>query len=199
LVAGPPLTYVTELVDYWRDGYDWRRVEAELNRHGQARCVIDGLDIHLLHVRSRRPDARPLVLTHGWPSSVIEPLEVIDRLADPPAAELPAFHVVAPSLPGFGFSGKPVATGWDVARTADAWAALMKRLGYDRFFAVGGDWGGRVTTALGVRHPGLVAGLHTFTPYVAEPESDGELSRHEAQGVADTRIFWRYGGGYSLE
>jgi pimeloyl-ACP methyl ester carboxylesterase len=165
---GPPLAYVAPLVDAW-SRYDWRRMEAELNAHGQGLAAIDGLDIHFLHVRSPRADARPLVITHGWPSSVVEPLAVMDALADPPEPALPAFHVVAPSLPGFGFGGKPTTTGWNVNRTADAWVELMDRLGYQRFFAAGGDWGGRVTAALGHRHPERIAGLHSFTPYVPEP------------------------------
>lgn len=191
---GPPRAYVADLIRYWSEEYDWRRVESELNQHGQSRCRIDDLDLHFLHVRSHRPDARPLILTHGWPSSVVESLEVMDLLAHPPTPELPAFHVVAPSLPGFGFSSRPRSRGWTVERTADAWADLMDRLGYDRYFAVGGDWGGRVTTALAIQHPDRVAALHTFTPYVGEPPAgEAALTRTEAQAVADTRIFWRYG------
>jgi len=196
---GPPRDYVVDLLDYWAHGYDWRRLESELNAHGQALCEVDGLDLHLLHVRSRWAGARPLVLTHGWPSSVIEPLQVMDALADPPDPELPAFHVVAPSLPGFGFGGKPTATGWGVDRTADAWASLMTRLGYDRFFAAGGDWGGRVTAALARRHPDRVAGLHSYTPYVVEPNPPGQLKAEEKLWVAEMREFRRVGGGYSLE
>jgi pimeloyl-ACP methyl ester carboxylesterase len=197
---GPPRSYVVDLVRYWGEGYDWRRLERELNAHGQALTEIDGLDVHFLHVRSPRPDARPIVLSHGWPSSVVEPLAVIDELVDPASPDAPAFHVVAPSLPGFGFSGRPSGPGWTVERTADAWAVLMQRLGYERFFAVGGDWGGRITAALGSRHPQLVAGLHTFTPYVDEPpEGAGRLTELEDRWVADTHRFWRFGGGYSLE
>src|ERR1700712_3701909 len=166
---GPPRTYVADLVRYWIEGYDWGRLEAGLTDPGEAMTDIDGLELHFLHVRSPRADARPLVLSHGWPSSVIEPLAVIDELTNPPSAEAPAFHVVAPSLPGFGFGGKPDRSGWTVERTADAWAELMLRLGYQRFFAAGGDWGGRITAALGSRHPQLISGLHTFTPYVGEP------------------------------
>ena len=198
---GPPLAYVRELVEGWRK-YDWRRVESELNAHGQALTEIDGLSIHFLHARSARADARPLVLTHGWPSSVIEPLEVMDVLANPPQGDMPAFHVVAPSLPGFGFGGKPTTTGWDVDRTADAWAELMARLGYERFFAAGGDWGGRVVAALGHRHPDRVAGLHSFTPYVPEPaelRSYGALTEQEEQWLSERDGFFRSGQGYSLE
>ncbi|GAA3579578.1 alpha/beta fold hydrolase [Microlunatus spumicola] len=196
---GPPLAYVRDLVDHWATAYDWRRVEAALNAHGQALTQVDGLDLHLLHVRSPRADARPLVITHGWPSSVLEPLAVMDALADPGDDDLPAFHVVAPSLPGFGFGGRPAATGWDVDRTADAWVELMARLGHDRFYAAGGDWGGRVTAALGHRHPDRVAGLHSFTPYVVEPEDRGGLTETEQRWVEATDTFRRTGGGYSLE
>ena len=197
---GPPLAYVADLVRYWAEDYDWRRLEQELNDHGQALTELDGLDVHFLHVRSPRPDARPLVLSHGWPSSVVEPLTVIDQLTNPAGPDAPAFHVVAPSLPGFGFSGKPRSPGWTVERTADAWVQLMQRLGYQRFFAVGGDWGGRITASLGSRHRDVVGGLHTFTPYVAEPhDGAGDLTETEDRWVADTRRFRRFGGGYSLQ
>jgi pimeloyl-ACP methyl ester carboxylesterase len=198
---GPPLSFLAELVSAWSQ-YDWRRLESELNAHGQALTEIDGLDIHFLHVSSPRPDAHPLVLTHGWPSAVVEPLAVMDALANPPEAGLPAFHVVAPSLPGFGFGGKPTTTGWDVNRTADAWVELMARLGYGRFFAAGGDWGGRVTAALAHRHPDRVAGLHSFTPYVpepVEPGSYGMLTAQEEQWLAARGEFFRSGRGYSVE
>jgi pimeloyl-ACP methyl ester carboxylesterase len=196
---GPPLAYVRALVDHWATAYDWRRVEAALDAHGQALTEVDGLDVHLLHVVSPRPDARPLVITHGWPSSVLEPLEVMDALADPGDDDLPAFHVVAPSLPGFGFGGRPTTNGWDVVRTAEAWVELMARLGYERFYAAGGDWGGRVTAALGRRHRGRVVGLHSFTPYVDEPDTQDGLSETEQEWVAASHEFRRTGGGYSLE
>jgi pimeloyl-ACP methyl ester carboxylesterase len=196
---GVPLAYLTELAETWARQYDWRRFEAEFNAHGPAVTRVFDVDIVFLHVRSPRADARPLVLTHGWPSSVIEPLEVADLFADPGDPDLPAFHVVAPALPGFGPSGKPTETGWSVDKTADAWATLMTRLGYDRFVAAGGDWGGRVTTALGVRHPDRVEAIHTFTPYVDVPPTDGELEPQEVADLADARVFWERGGGYSLE
>ena len=198
---GPPLAYVEGLVEDWQT-YDWRRVESALNAHGQAVTTIAGLDVHLLHVRSPRADARPLVITHGWPSSVLEPLEVMDALADPGDPDLPAFHVVAPSLPGFGFGGRPATTGWNAARTADAWAELMTRLGYDRFYAAGGDWGARVTADLAIRHRERVAGVHTFTPYVHAPDDPdvyGRLSDPQRGWVHDRAAFMRRGRGYSLE
>ncbi len=196
---GVPRAYLTELAEYWATQYDWRRLEDEFNAHDPAVTRIDGVDIVFLHVRSSHADAVPLVLTHGWPSSVIEPLEVARAFAEPDDPEAPAFHVVAPALPGFGPSGKPVETGWSVDRTADAWSVLMSRLGYERFVAAGGDWGGRVTAALAVRHPDRVAAIHSFTPYVEVPPEDDDLDEREAADLAETRAFWQRCGGYSLE
>ena len=144
------------LVDYWERGYDWRRFESELNRFPQFLTEIDGLDIHFIHVRSKNPNAMPLILTHGWPGSIVEFLKLIGPLTDPvsfggDAAD--SFDVVVPSLPGFGFSQKPTETGWTVSRIASAWVELMKRLGYTRWAAQGGDWGAVVTTALGAMQP----------------------------------------------
>ncbi|MFI2259981.1 epoxide hydrolase family protein [Streptomyces tubercidicus] len=185
---GIPRSYVQELCRYWLEEYDWRRLEAELNDRGQWRTVIDGLGIHFLHVRSPRADARPLLMTHGWPGSVVEFLDILDELADPPAGE-PAFHVVAPSLPGFGFSDKPAGTGWGIERIADAWAELMTRLGYERFLAQGGDWGAFVTTALGVRHPDRVEALHTTMPPVQPPSgfTEDDLGDAERADLAAAR------------
>ncbi|GAA0241497.1 hypothetical protein GCM10009539_28610 [Cryptosporangium japonicum] len=144
------------LVDYWQHGYDWRRLESDLNRHPQFLTELDGLDIHFVHVRSRNPGTLPLLLTHGWPGSNLDFLGLIGPLTDPvsfggDAAD--SFDVVIPSLPGFGFSQKPRATGWTAARTAAAWAELMTRLGYTQWAAHGGDWGAAVTTALGAARP----------------------------------------------
>ena len=158
---GIPLDYTRELCQYWLEQYDWRAAEARLNRFPQFLTEIDGLDIHFLHVRSPHEGALPLVITHGWPGSVVEFGKVIGPLADPVAHggdAADAFHVVCPSLPGYGFSGKPARTGWGTGRTADAWDQLMGRLGYARYGAQGGDWGAQVTTALGMRHPGRLAG-----------------------------------------
>lgn len=196
---GAPLAYISELADAWSERYDWRQFEAEFNSHGPKVTRIFDVDIVFLHVRSHRSDARPLVLTHGWPSSIIEPLEVARSLANPDDPSLPAFHVIAPALPGFGPSGKPTTSGWSVDRTADAWALLMTRLGYHRFIAAGGDWGGRVTIALGVRQPERVEAIHTFTPYVEAPPEDGDLDAQERADLAEARTFWERGGGYSLE
>jgi pimeloyl-ACP methyl ester carboxylesterase len=150
---GIPLGRVRELVDYWRTGYHWRQHEAELNAYPQFTTEIDGQNIHFLHVRSPGPDALPLILTHGWPGSIVEFLDVIGPLSE-------KFHLVIPSIPGFGFSGPTHNRGWDIHRIARAWAELMRRLGYDRYGAQGGDWGSGISLALGAADPGHVAGIH---------------------------------------
>jgi pimeloyl-ACP methyl ester carboxylesterase len=160
---GPPLAKLKDLVAYWRTAYDWRRCEAELNRWPQYKTMIDGLGIHFIHVRSRHSNALPIILTHGWPSTILLFRDVIGPLTDPtahggPAAD--AFDVVIPSLPGFGFSGKPTTRGWNAARTARAWSVLMQRLGYTRYVAQGGDWGAFVTTAMAQQHPTGLAAIH---------------------------------------
>jgi epoxide hydrolase len=189
---GTPLVFVHELVDYWRSGYDWRRCEAELNRWPQFRAKIDGLDIHFLHVRSPRQDAKPLIITHGWPGSVLEFLDIIGPLTDPDAYGLPgaeAFHLVLPSLPGFGFSEKPASSGWSVEKTADAWAKLMRALGYDRYFAQGGDWGSMITAAIGTRDEQGCAGIH-LNMVMAPPPPDlpDTATPYELQALA--RLGW---------
>ena len=160
---GAPLARVQALCAYWRDGYDWRRCEAMLNGWGQHRTVLDGLDIHFLHIRSPEPDALPLLMTHGWPGSVMEFHKVIGPLTDPAAHggdRRDAFHLVLPSLPGYGFSGKPGAAGWTVDRIARAWVVLMDRLGYRGWVAQGGDWGGVVTAALAALKPSGCRAVH---------------------------------------
>jgi epoxide hydrolase len=160
---GVPRSYLAELLEYWADGYDWREWEARLNAVPQFTTTIDGQRIHFLHLRSAEPDAIPLVLTHGWPGSVAEFLEVIGPLADPAAYggdPADAFHVVVPSLPGYGFSGPATEPGWNIRRIARAWAALMDRLGYARYAVQGGDWGSAVSRDLGVVDAGHVLGVH---------------------------------------
>jgi epoxide hydrolase len=160
---GPPLAKLKDLVAYWRTAYDWRRCEAELNRWPQYKIMIDGLGIHFIHVRSRHSNALPIILTHGWPSTILLFRDVIGPLIDPTAhggTAADAFDVVIPSLPGFGFSDKPTTRGWNAARTARAWSVLMQRLGYTRYVAQGGDWGAFVTTAMAQQHPTGLAAIH---------------------------------------
>jgi len=196
---GVPLADLAGLVDYWRTGYDWRPFEARLERIGQFRTTIDGLGIHFLHRRSGRADATPLILTHGWPGSVAEFADVIDELADPPDAGAPAFHVVAPSLPGFGYSDKPATTGWGTEKIAAAWVELMGRLGYDRFLAHGGDWGGVITTILGGRFPAHVLGIHSTLAQAPPGLPLDGLTASERQWAEETRHFWRYRAAYAKQ
>ena len=170
---GVPLAYMQELCAYWADQYDWRATERRLNALPQFRTEIDGLGIHFIHVRSPDPDALPLVMTHGWPGSVIEFLKVLEPLSA-------GFHVVCPSLPGYGFSDKPAEPGWGVQRIADAWAELMARLGYTRYGAQGSDWGTSVSTCLGVQDREHVAGIHLVPPLAPpDPATFDELSEAE--------------------
>src|SRR3954447_11009098 len=164
---GVPLDRLQELVGYWGKGYDWRKAEAKLNALPQFITKIDGVDIHFIHVRSRHKNALPLIVTHGWPGSVIEQLKIIGPLTDPSAhggrAE-DAFDVVIPSIPGYGFSGRPTGTGWGPDRIAQAWAELMRRLGYTRYVAQGGDWGNAVTEQMALLKPDGLLGIHTNMP-----------------------------------
>lgn len=183
---GVPLAHLQSLVEYWRHSHDWRACEARLNGIGQFVTEIDGLDIHFLHVRSKHEGAMPLVLTHGWPGSVLEFIDCIGPLSDPEAhggkAE-DAFHVVVPSLPGYGFSGKPAQTGWDVHKVGQAWAELMRRLGYDRWVAQGGDWGAIVTTVIGAQAPEGLIGIHTNMPIARMLPEDREDRDPAAQAA----------------
>ena len=164
---GVQLETMQELARYWTTEYDWRKVEARLNALPQFITEIDGVDIHFIHVRSKHDDALPLIVSHGWPGSVIEQLKIIDPLTNPTAhggTASDAFHLVIPNMPGYGFSGKPTTTGWDAVRIARAWIALMKRLGYTRFVAQGGDWGGVVVDMMGVEAPPELIAIHTNMP-----------------------------------
>jgi epoxide hydrolase len=199
---GIPLAYVRELCEHWAAAYDWRATEARLNALGPFRTEIDGLGIHGLHVRSPEPGALPLVLTHGWPGSVVEFLDVIGPLADPvghggDAAD--AFHVVVPALPGYGFSDKPSAPGWNVERIGRAWAELMARLGYDRYGAQGGDWGAMVTTAVAAADPDHVAGVHVNMAVAAPVAGEGGLDEEAVRALADYEEHRRWGTGYSKQ
>jgi epoxide hydrolase len=180
------------LIGYWEHEYDWRRFESELNQFPQFLTEIDGVDIHFIHVRSKNPNAMPLILTHGWPGSVVEFLKLIGPLTDPVAfggSIEDSFDVVIPSLPGFGFSGKPTETGWNVVRIARAWAELMSRLGYDKWTAQGGDWGSVVTSALGVLRPEGLLGIHLNSPYAFPVQIPDSLSPEE-QNAMDTLAFY---------
>jgi pimeloyl-ACP methyl ester carboxylesterase len=198
---GVPLAAIQGLVAHWREGYNWRSCGARLNAFGQFVTEIDGLDIHFLHVRSRHEHARPLILTHGWPGSVIEFLGAIPRLTDPEAhggKASDAFHVVVPSLPGYGWSGKPATTGWNVQRIARAWTELMARLGYERWFAQGGDWGAIVTAALGAQAPDGLAGIHLNMP-MARPTAEDRLDDDPevVESLRAGRHYMDWDSGYS--
>jgi len=199
---GAPLAHVKALVAHWRERYDWRRCEAMLNGFGQYRTEIDGLGIHFLHIRSPHANALPMVLTHGWPGSVIEFHKVIGPLTDPVKyggeAE-DAFDLVVPSLPGYGFSDKPARAGWSVGRIARAWATLMPRLGYTRYVAQGGDWGAAVTTSLGKLRPPELAAIHVNIPLVMPEGPYDNLSPAEAATLASMQLYDRWDAGYSKQ
>ncbi len=200
---GVPIAYMRELCNYWAEQYDWRATEAQLNALPQFRTQIDGLGIHFIHVRSPNADALPLIITHGWPGSIIEFLKVIGPLTDPvthggDAAD--AFHVVCPSLPGYGFSDKPARPGWDIQRIADAWTRLMARLGYDRYGAQGSDWGTSISAKVGQRDRDHVVGIH-LTPALAPPDpaTFDDLTEQERAALAALERSAEWDSGYSHE
>jgi epoxide hydrolase len=200
---GMPLAYVRQLCEYWLDRYDWRVTEARLNRLPQFVTEIDGIDIHFLHARSPEEGALPLVITHGWPGSIVEFGKVIGPLTDPVAFggnAADAFHVVCPSLPGYGFSGKPSRPGWGTGHIADAWDQLMGRLGYERYGAQGGDWGAQVTTAIGMRHPEHVAGIHlNMAIAFPDPAIMGDPTERERAALDSLEYYGKWDSGYSKE
>ncbi len=200
---GIPLAYVQEVCAYWADGYDWRAREARLNRFEQFKTRIDGLGIHFIHVRSPHPGALPLLITHGWPGSIVEFQKVIAPLTDPAAHGADprdAFHVVAPSLPGYGFSDKPDRPGWNVDRIGAAWAQLMARLGYGRYVAQGGDWGSMVTTAVGVQDPAHCAAIHLNMPVAApDPSTLASPTADEQTALAALQNYQEWDSGYSKQ
>jgi len=200
---GIPLGYVQDVCAYWAEKYDWRAREARLNRFPQFRTELDGLGIHFVHVRSKHPEALPLVVTHGWPGSIAEFQKVIEPLADPTAHggdARDAFHVVCPSLPGYGYSDKPARAGWNVDRIGRAWAALMARLGYGRYGAQGGDWGAMVTTAVGLQDTEHCAGIHLNMPIAPpDPATMGSLSEREQGALASMQHYQEWDSGYSKQ
>ena len=200
---GVPLAYARELADYWIDGYDWRAREAYHNRLAQYKTELDGLDIHFIHMVSPHAAAKPLLITHGWPGSVVEFHKVIEPLVDPVAHggdAADAFHVVCPSLPGYGFSAKPTTPGWGVERIATAWDELMRRLGYTAYFAQGGDWGSAVTTAIGIQNKGACLGLHVNMPNARATKSAlADPDAADQRALAGAAYYQQWGAGYSKQ
>jgi pimeloyl-ACP methyl ester carboxylesterase len=199
---GTPLKWVQEVCRDWAEDYDRRRQEALLNRFAQFTTEIDGLDIHFVHVRSPHPEAMPLIITHGWPGSIVEFHKVIEPLTNPTAhggAAADAFHVVCPSLPGFGFSAKPTTTGWGVDRVAAAWTVLMDRLGYTRYGAQGGDWGSAVTTSIGAQDPEHCVGIHITLAMGSPPRMDGDPTPEEERALKGLKHYADWDSGYSKQ
>ena len=201
---GVQLATLQELARYWASDYDWRECEAKLNALPQFTTEIDGVDVHFIHVKSPHKNALPLIMTHGWPGSVVELLETVGPLTDPTAhggSAEDAFHLVLPSLPGYGFSGEPTEIGWDLGRTARAWAELMRRLGYTRYIAQGGDVGAGVTDAMGRQAPDGLVGIHTnlLVPALNDVASLPAQTEQERAALAAIRMFQSTGNGYFVE
>ena len=200
---GPTRDKLAALVAHWRDKYDWRACEAELNGLGQYRTTIDGLDIDFLHIRAAEPGALPLIMTHGWPGSVLEFRKVIGPLTDPVAyggVASDAFDLILPTLPGFGFSAKPAETGWGPGRVADAWITLMERLGYQRWGAQGGDLGCAVTDEMARRTPAGLIGMHlNFAMFGPAPDEIADATEQERAMLASAKYFWDTLSGYAKE
>ncbi len=200
---GTPLAYLKDVCAYWGEKYDWRAREARLNAFDQFETEIEEIDVHFIHVRSPEPGALPLVMTHGWPGSIVEFHKVIDALANPAAHggdPSDAFHVVCPSLPGYGFSGKPTRTGYGVEKIAEMWSTLMPRLGYEKYVAQGGDWGSMVTTLIGIQDPEHCLGIHVNMPIaVPDPETMGDLTPAEQATLVALAHYEQQDSGYSKQ
>jgi len=200
---GVPLAYIRELTEYWEKDYDLRRIESRLNTYPQFRTELDGLNIHFLHIRSPEENALPLIMTHGWPGSVIEFLKVIEPLTDPVSHggdASDAFHLVCPALPGYGFSDKPSQPGWGVEKIGQEWANLMARLGYERYVAQGGDWGAAVTTMIGITDTEHCGAIHLNMPIVqVDPETMDNLTELEQKAMAGMKHYRDWDSGYSKE
>ncbi|MCX2951596.1 epoxide hydrolase family protein [Lentzea sp. NEAU-D7] len=200
---GPQLDRIRALCDHWATGYDWRRTEKVINDLGSSRTTIDGIDVHFLHVRSAEPDAVPLLLCHGWPGSVLEFRHLVGPLTDPVAHggdARDAFHVVIPSMPGFGFSGKPTTTGWNASRVADAWITLMRRLSHDTWFAQGGDWGSAVVEQISRKAPERCLGVHFNLPLVFPTEQEmSEATAEERRMIARAQRYQDELSAYARE
>jgi pimeloyl-ACP methyl ester carboxylesterase len=209
---GVQLATIQKLARYWAMEHDWRKVEAKLNSYSHFITEIDGLDIHFMHIRSKHENALPLIVTHGWPGSIIEQLKIIEPLTNPTAhggSAEEAFHLVIPSMPGYGFSGKPTTTGWGPERIARAWATLMERLGYQRYAAQGGDWGALIVDMMGVQAPQGLVGIHTNMAGAIPPEIDAAafagaappsgLDEEEKYSFEHVSFFYKHGLGYAQE
>lgn len=209
---GVQLATIRELVEYWGSGYDWRKIETKLNALPNFITNVDGVDIHFIHVKSRHPNALPLIMTHGWPGSVLELLGVIDPLTNPTAhggSADDAFDLVLPSMPGYGFSGRPKTTGWDGDRTGRAWAVLMERLGYGRYVSQGGDWGSVISDKMAARKPAGLVAIHVNMPGVVPPEiarilqcgdpPPSNLTADELAAFNKLNELYKRGNGYAIE
>jgi pimeloyl-ACP methyl ester carboxylesterase len=200
---GIPLAYLQEVCGYWSEKYEWRDRETRLNQSPQFKAMIDGLGIHFLQVRSPEASALPLLMTHGWPGSIVEFQKVIGPLSDPVAHggnARDAFHVICPSLPGYGFSDKPTSKGWGIEKIGGAWAKLMAKLGYSRYVAQGGDWGSMVTTAVGIQDPDHCLGIHLNMPVATpDPETMNDLTADEQATLASLQHYSRWDSGYSKQ
>ena len=198
---GAPLAYVKNITDYWLNQYDFKRLESRLNKYENLITEIDGVDIHFMHIKSSNADAKPLLLTHGWPGSVVEFLKVIEGLTEPQSLggrTEDAFHLVIPSLPGFGFSGKPTSTGWGVDKIATAWVKLMEKLGYRDYFAQGGDWGALVTSWV-ARHDQNCKGIHLNMVVVPPDSSASDLTDIEKKALEGWQYYQDWDSGYSKQ